>query len=142
MSIPTPKQVADARAMLAAVRKARKAQRAPRVQHAPQKASRGRELDAGYLAFLRRQPCEARHLGGCSGRIDPAHLRFGDASVGRINPGLSKKSHDRWAVSLCRTHHEAQHAHGNERRWWSDIVRRDPNAIAIARYAAFKGEPG
>lgn len=97
-----------------------------------------RVLDNGYLAFLRRQPCEARHLGGCSGRIDPAHLRFSDFRVGRVNPGKGRKSDDRWAVSLCRTHHDAQHGFGDERRWWSDVVRRDPNELANTRYAEYR----
>jgi hypothetical protein len=101
-------------------------QRKPRVQ------------EPGYLAFLRRQPCEARHLGGCCGRIDPAHLRFSDIGVGRINPGKGRKSDDRWALSLCRKHHDEQHAHGNERAWWESVVRRDPSALAIERHAAYR----
>jgi hypothetical protein len=112
---------------------------AKRARPKSEKATRGRELDGGYLAFLRRQPCEARHLGGCDGRIDPAHLRFSDFKVGRINPGKGRKSDDRWALSLCRTHHDQQHAFGDERRWWEAVVRRDPNAIAVERYAQFQG---
>lgn len=95
-----------------------------------------RVLEKGYLAFLRRQPCEARHLGGCGGRIDPAHIRFSDPSVGRINPGLGRKSDDKWCLSLCRTHHDAQHARGNERAWWSE-VGVDPNARALEQYSAY-----
>lgn len=137
----TAKDLAEARAMLREDRKARARQRPKKVQHKPMegKATRGRVLDGGYLAYLRRQPCEARHLGGCDGRIDPAHLRFSDFKVGRINPGKGRKSDDRWAVSLCRKHHDEQHAYGDERRWWMNVVRLDPNALAERSHAAYRG---
>jgi hypothetical protein len=34
------------------------------------KASRGRERNNAYLAWLRRQPCVARHMGGCDGPVE------------------------------------------------------------------------
>lgn len=103
------------------------------------KADRGRIRDNAYLAYLRRQTCCVGPLLGdrCEGPTDPAHLRFSDFKVGRINPGKGRKSDDRWCLPVCRKHHDSQHAHGNERAWWSDVVRADPNALAVATYAAF-----
>ena len=97
--------------------------------------------DKAYLAHTRRQPCIVGPiLGGCEGRIDPAHLRFGEPKVGRLNPGLGRKSDDRWVLPLCRKHHDAQHAAGNERVWWAG-VGIDPNQACIERYAAFVAAP-
>jgi hypothetical protein len=124
-----------------AARKGRSADR--RARHKALKASAApnkrqeRQHDKAYLAHVRRQPCIVGPiLGGCEGRIDPAHLRFGEPKVGRLNPGMGKKPDDRWVLPLCRKHHEAQHAAGNERRWWAQ-VGIDPNAACIERYAAF-----
>lgn len=99
-----------------------------------------RQHDKEYLAHTRRQPCIVGPiLGGCEGRIDPAHLRFGEAKVGRLNPGLGKKPDDKWVLPLCRKHHEAQHAAGDERRWWSG-TGIDPNEACVERYAAFEAQ--
>lgn len=97
-----------------------------------------RARDNAYLAHVRRQPCIVGPiLGGCEGRTDPAHLRFGEPKVGRLNPGMGRKSDDKWVLPLCRHHHEAQHAEGNERRWWAN-VGIDPNEECLRRYADFQ----
>lgn len=101
------------------------------------KADRGRVREPGYLAFLRRQACTVAHLGGCEGHMDAAHLRFSDFKVGRTNPGKGLKSHDRWAVSLCRKHHTEQHMAGDERRWWAG-TGLDPNEEADRLHAAYR----
>ena len=101
-----------------------------------EKRSRGRERDTGFLAFLRRQPCEARHMGGCCGPIEAAHIRFNDGPD-RQNPGAGRKNHDRHANALCAHHHREQHTM-NERRWWQSIGK-DPYDIAALRYAQYKG---
>lgn len=44
-------------------REARKA--ATKARAKSPKADRGRERDNGFRQYIRRQPCEARHLGGC-----------------------------------------------------------------------------
>ena len=94
--------------------------------------------DDAYLAHVRLQPCLLAGIADdCQGRTDPAHLRFSDAKVGRLNPGAGNKSDDKWVLPLCRHHHDAQHAHGNERRWWSQWGI-DPNAECERRYAAWK----
>lgn len=98
------------------------------------KADRGRERDNGFLAYLRRQPCEARSLGGCTGPIDPAHIRFNDGPE-RQNPGGARKNHDRHANPLCRGHHDQQHSM-NERAFWS-LLGKDAYETAAAHYAAY-----
>lgn len=103
-----------------------------------------RERDNGYLQFLRRQPCQIGPRIGdpCEGPMDAMHLRFSDAAVGRVNPGKGRKSHDRWALSGCRKHHAQQHAFGDERRFWSEVVNADPNEISAALYRQYRGEAG
>lgn len=114
-------------------REARKA--AARARPKSLKADRGRERDNGFLAYLRRQLCEARALGGCSGPIDPAHIRFNDGPD-RQNPGGARKNHDRHCNPLCRAHHDQQHS-GSERGFWS-LIGKDAYATAAAHYAAYQ----
>lgn len=114
-------------------RQAIKAQRKP-----GGKLDRGRERDNGFLAYLRRQPCEAAALGGCSGPIDPAHIRYNDGP-GRLNPGGGRKNHDRHANPLCRRHHDDQHSMA-ERFFW-ERLGKDAYETAAAHYAAYQGAP-
>ncbi|WP_297803717.1 hypothetical protein [uncultured Brevundimonas sp.] len=97
-----------------------KAARRKRVKAQNTKPSRGRERDNGYLAFLRRQPCAAAHLGGCEGAIEAAHIRYNDGP-GRQNPGGARKNHDRHANPLCSAHHRMQHSM-SERVFWEGRV--------------------
>jgi hypothetical protein len=101
------------------------------------KATRGRDIDNGFLAYLRRQPCEARRWTDCSGPIDAAHIRFNDGPD-RQNPGGSRKNHDRHANPLCREHHTQQHS-VNERQFWS-ALGKDAYETAAAHYAAYQGQ--
>ncbi len=128
------------RQTIAAAARIRKAARKAAIQARPKspKASRGRDIDNGFLAYLRRQPCEARHLGGCEGSSDPAHIRFNDGPQ-RQNPGGSRKNHDRHCNPLCRAHHEKQHRM-NERTFWS-MLGKDAYATAAAHYEAYQGPP-
>lgn len=103
-----------------------------------------RELDPGYLQFLRRLPCFAGVMGhgDCSGATQAAHLRFSDAAHGRRNPGMQSKSHDRFATPLCEHHHlRDQHAR-QEQAFWNDLGV-DPGDLSAALYAAYlAGEDG
>lgn len=94
-----------------------------------------RERDGGFLAYLRRQRCEAWTLGGCQGSSDAAHIRFNDGPD-RQNPGGARKNHDRHANPLCRAHHDQQHA-GSERAFW-DRLGKDAYETAAAHYAAYQ----
>jgi hypothetical protein len=143
MNRPSPREVANARALIRADKKARKADRPVRVNHQadPVKAARGRERDPGFLAYLRRQPCEARGLGGCSGPIEAAHIRYSDASRGSINPGMARKNHDRHANPLCRFHHQHDQHAGSERAFW-ERLGKNAYDTAARHYAAFQGGAG
>lgn len=114
---------------------ARERRRHVLAQRPHEKKDRGRERDNGFLAYLRRQPCEARTLGGCSGPIDPAHIRFNDGP-NRQNPGGARKNHDRHCNPLCRHHHDVQHS-GSERQFW-ERLGKDAYATAAAHYAAYQ----
>lgn len=98
------------------------------------KADRGRERDAGYLAFLRRQPCVC----GC-GRpapSDAAHIRMASPERGKLPTGMQVKPSDRFAVPLNRECHERQHSM-SEARFWSERGL-DPFVIADRLYAQSK----
>lgn len=122
----------------AKVREAKREQRRALQESAAEGKRRPRKRDNAYLAHTRLQPCMLAGVEGetCSGRIDPAHLRYQNLKVGRANPGMGNKSDDCWVLPLCRKHHDEQHAHGNEARWWAGNGI-DPDAEAQARYAAF-----
>lgn len=103
------------------------------------KATRGRELDKGYLAWLRRLPCVACAVkGGYCGPTQAAHLRFSDAARGRINPGMGNKPSDRYATPLGAGHHLNDQHGREERAFWADLGI-DPGQLADDLYAAFGG---
>jgi hypothetical protein len=124
------------RAIAAAARKrARQARsQALKTSRAPNKREE-RERDPGFLAYLRRQPCEAAHMGGCSGRIEAAHIRFSDGP-GRRNPGAGRKNHDRHANPLCRHHHQHDQHRRSERGFWASLGK-DAYDRAAAHFAAY-----
>lgn len=128
----TPEQRQARRARLKAQRQA------VRLSMAPNKRQ-PRETDPGFLAWLRRQPCEAAHLGGCDGPIEAAHIRYSDFRAGSRNPGMQSKNHDRHANALCRHHHQCDQHKGNERAFWSRLGK-DAYATAAASYAKYEAE--
>ena len=83
------------------------------------KADRGRVRDNAYLAYLRRQPCEAC---GSTVRVQAAHVRSGYPEPGWGPTGMQVKPSDFRALSLCVLCHldgpDAQHK-SNERSWWA-----------------------
>lgn len=132
----TREAYAKVRADKARLRKERKAAAIAHIKAVTSSTAPGkrqpRERNNAFLAFVRRHPCAV-----CgSSPVDAAHTRFGNPAVGRLNPGMGAKPSDRFATPLCRTHHEAQHAHGNERAWWAS-VGIDPDALSASLYAAF-----
>lgn len=98
-----------------------------------------RALDKAYLAHTRRQPCILAWTGDCKGAVEATHLRFSDVKSGRLNPGMGRKPDDKWVLPACKHHHEAQHAAGDERGWWTRHGI-DPNAECVRRYAEFRGQ--
>lgn len=103
------------------------------------KADRGRERDNGFRQYIRRQPCEARHLGGCSGPVQHAHVSYRVHGIAN-SFGRGVKNHDRHGNPLCDGHHKMQHDMGDERAFWS-MLGKDAYATAAAHYAAYTGEP-
>lgn len=99
------------------------------------KADRGRERDNGFLAFIRRQPCEARHIGGCTGPIQAAHIRYRDASIPN-SAAAGVKNHDRHCNPLCAEHHRIQGDVAGERPFWAK-VGKDAYETAAAHYARY-----
>jgi hypothetical protein len=130
---------ADQRAIVNEARRIQREARKAATKARPKspKADRGRVRDNGFLAYLRRQPCDARTLGGCQGASDAAHIRFNDGPD-RQNPGGARKNHDRHANPLCRVHHDQQHA-GSERAFW-ERLGLDAYATAAAHFAAYQGQ--
>lgn len=95
-----------------------------------------RELDKPFLAFVRRQPCAAAHLGGCSGPVEAAHVRYSSAKHGARNPGMQNKNHDRFANPLCHFHHQHDQHKRRERDFWVGLgVDAYDNAARL--YAEF-----
>lgn len=110
-----------------------------KVKHTPDpvKADRGRVRDNPYLAYLRRQPCEAC---GTTQRIEAAHIRSGYAEAGWSPTGMQVKPSDFRALSLCALCHRegpnAQHR-GNERAFWERLGIYPPERCAEV-YADFE----
>jgi hypothetical protein len=120
---------------LIARRRFRQARRAaaPKIRNSSE-----RERDPAFLAWLRRLPCVACMVeGGFCGATEAAHIRFSDARLGRVNPGLQRKPSDRWATPLGRGHHQRDQHAGAERAFW-ERLRVDPGELAIALHADFK----
>lgn len=139
MTLRSPEDRATLQAAAKVRQRERRERKAAAAQHiralvaskAPNKRQ-PRERDNGYLAWLRRQPCAVCGSTPC----DAAHLRFANPSVGRTNPGMGCKPHDRHATALCREHHTEQHAAGNEARWWAS-KGIDPDRLSARLYAAY-----
>lgn len=116
-------------------RDARKA--ATKARPKSEKATRGREIDNGFRQYIRRQPCEAAHLGGCSGPLQHAHVSYQQHGIPN-SFGRGVKNHDRHGNPLCAGHHELQHRMGDERAFWM-LVGKDAYETAAGHFAAYEG---
>lgn len=88
-----------------------------------------RQFNDAHLDFIRSLPCLI-----CGNNIETqaAHLRFSDARVAKVNPGVGQKPHDFWCLPLCGKHHDEQHG-TDERKWWAS-QGIDPIFTAMALY--------
>lgn len=91
--------------------------------------------DPAYLAWIREQPCCL-----CGGPAEAAHLRVGSINDGKPITGMQEKSSDRWALPLCRRHHELQHAAGDELVFWASYGI-NPFLLAISYQREREEEP-
>ena len=67
---------------------------------------------AKHLSLVRQLPC---CVPGCGSGGDAHHLlRVHDGAP----KGTGRKNEDRWAVPVCRTHHDAAHAAGDDEAWF------------------------
>lgn len=98
--------------------------------------TRGREIDNGFRQYIRRQPCEARHLGPCSGPVQHAHVSYRVAGIPN-SFGRGVKNHDRHGNPLCAGHHQQQHDMGDERAFWA-LIGKDAYETAAAHFAEYQ----
>ena len=77
-----------------------------------------------HLALIRKLPCTVCHVRPC----DAHHLK---SNAARLERGMSLRATDRWAVPLCRFHHEDLERIGsrNEESWFGS---RGINACELA----------
>jgi hypothetical protein len=85
-----------------------------------------RDHDEDYLNFIRSQRC---CLCGTNQGVEAAHLRVGSIDDGKPPTGMAEKSSDRWALPLCKRHHDVQHSM-NEAEFWASFGI-DPFALAM-----------
>lgn len=78
-----------------------------------------------HLAWLRTLPSIIRG----EGRIEAAHIRFGDIAYGKRQTGMGERPDDCWCLPLAaHVHHYEQHKM-NERAFW---LQHEIDPILIA----------
>lgn len=86
-------------------------------------SGRPAEKDArGFLQWVRGHECACAKQGGCSGKIEAAHVDYAGGK------GMGTKVADRFAVPLCEAHHREQHNPG----WTSFEAKYGLNALRVA----------
>lgn len=99
------------------------------------KPIRGRQHDEKHLAFIRTLPCLVSGSRYC---VEAAHIRYSDATWGKVNPGVGKKPDDKWTVPLSAARHrldpDSQH-NSDEREFW-ERHGIDPLPISRALWLA------
>jgi hypothetical protein len=96
----------------------------------PSTKKRPRDNNAGHLAFIRRLGCV---VCGEHRSVDAAHVRAVSIVYGKRETGKGEKPDDKWALPLCRSHHNEQHDIG-EKEFWS-MLKIDPCGLALALWA-------
>lgn len=89
-----------------------------------------RRRDEKHLDFIRSLPCVI-----CRNNIETeaCHIRFSDARIGKLNPGVGARPHDFFTVPLCGKHHREQHQGSEPKFWQSHNI--DPILLALMLYA-------
>lgn len=94
-----------------------------------------RERDNGFRQYIRRQPCEARHKGGCAGPIQHAHVSYQVHGISN-SFGRGSKNHDRHGNPLCAEHHRIQGDVMGEKPFWT-WLGKDAYETASGHFAAY-----
>ena len=68
--------------------------------------------DKRHLEVIRGLPCV---IPGCGSGGDAHHL----LRIGGLPKGVGRKNEDRWAIPVCRAHHDAAHRAGNDEAWFA-----------------------
>lgn len=76
----------------------------------------------GFLQWVRGHECVCAKRGGCSGKVQSAHVDYAGGK------GMGTKVADRFSVPLCDGHHREQHNMG----WTSFEMKHGINALRIA----------
>src|ERR1700731_3531211 len=88
-----------------------------------------RQRDAGFLRWLREQPCCT-----CGAdKSEAAHIRAGSIAYDKRETGGGEKPDDKWALPQCRSCHSTQH-NMNELDYWR-FKGMNPFALARRYYA-------
>jgi hypothetical protein len=135
---PTPREVAAAKAVLAADRKARK-KPIPRLARTTPTAAGQREprqIDKAYKGWISRLFCIATKIrtGGEAYGVQVCHVRYSCAAAGWRNPGLQRKPHDWQTLPLLPAEHARQHS-GNELNYYHELHLNPPDICADLRAA-------
>lgn len=94
---------------------------------------RRRERNLEHLRFVRRQPCAAKGLGTCAGRVNADH-------AGRR--GLGQKCDDTETIPLCELHHRQRTDFTGPFRNWDQNTMRAWLAEQVEKTQAFARERG
>lgn len=90
-----------------------------------------RAKNRGHLDFIKGLICICCLVHGRSTPADdPMHLRAGSALHGKEPVGGGQTSDDRWVLPGCRSHHDEQHASGDEVGFWRSYGI-DPFLLAL-----------
>lgn len=82
-----------------------------------------------HLAHIRQLPC---CVCGSPPRSDPHHLKSGTGER-----GMGQRSTDKWAVPLCRHHHDEVEAAGTRKEVpWFSAFQVDPHNLAMSLWMA------
>jgi hypothetical protein len=79
-------------------------------------AYRRRTRDFSFMQWARRQPCVARPLSMCEGRVQADHAG---------KRGLGQKCPDHECIPLCRTHHMQRTAFAGPFKDWDQAKMRE-----------------
>lgn len=103
------------------------------------KTRRPRIEDGRHLKFVRQLPC---CICGTHKQVEAAHVRMVSLAHGKPAAGMQEKPDDRWAVPLCRAHHQdlpdAQHKIGEPVFWKKHGI--DPFLLALNLWGATENE--